>query len=55
MIHSLYGQLANSGGLSDPLVQAAAAALAAQSTDPFLTGGGESYLIFSSKFNEKEC
>lgn len=31
MIPSIYGQLANTGTIADPLVQAAAAALAAQS------------------------
>ncbi|MFH4974576.1 hypothetical protein AB6A40_001285 [Gnathostoma spinigerum] len=39
MIPSLYGQLATSGALADPLVQAAAAALAAQSVDSVFTPG----------------
>lgn len=36
MIPSLYGQLAGSGAIADPLVQAAAAALAAQSAEPII-------------------
>lgn len=39
MIPSLYGQLASTGAIADPLVQAAAAALAAQSVDPVIGTG----------------
>ncbi|VDK50248.1 unnamed protein product [Anisakis simplex] len=39
MIPSLYGQLTTTGVISDPLVQAAAAALAAQSADPVIGTG----------------
>lgn len=39
MIPSLYGQLATTGAITDPLVQAAAAALAAQSADPLIGTG----------------
>lgn len=49
MIPSLYGQLATTGAIADPLVQAAAAALAAQSADP-LIGIGSRDTTFTKIF-----
>ncbi|KHN74078.1 RNA-binding protein 38 [Toxocara canis] len=49
MIPSLYGQLATTGAITDPLVQAAAAALAAQSADP-LIGTGSRDTTFTKIF-----
>ena len=40
MLPSLYGQLAGTGTITDPIVQAAAAALAAQAASEPIIGSG---------------
>uniref|UniRef100_A0A0N5AL73 RRM domain-containing protein n=1 Tax=Syphacia muris TaxID=451379 RepID=A0A0N5AL73_9BILA len=51
MLPSLYGQLASSGAITDPIIQAAAAALAAQAaSEPTIIGSGSKDTTFTKIF-----
>ncbi|VDD96766.1 unnamed protein product [Enterobius vermicularis] len=50
MLPSLYGQLAGTGTITDPIVQAAAAALAAQAASEPIIGSGSKDTTFTKIF-----